>query len=512
MAFQSLAREAPIGSALAGPAAAPAARILAFSRARPKILFATSEIADFVQTGGLALVSASLPRALRPACDARVVLPGYASVLAKAPSLTAVAELPAFAGLPPCGVAKTTLGDGLVAYVVLNDALYARDGTPYADAGGREFPDNDVRFARLSLAVAEIAAHAADGWRPDVVHLNDWPTALTAGYLGWRGVGTPALLTIHNLAHQGLFPAARREALGIPEQAFGIDGVEFYGRISFLKAGISYARHVTTVSETYAREIVAPQHGCGLDGLLARRADEGRLSGVLNGLDPDWDPRADRNCPYAFDPPRWKGRYADYVRGCFGLALSRAPLFAFVARFARQKGVDLVIAAVERIVAAGAQIVAIGEGERAAERAFAELSRRFPDAVGVRVGFEPGLARAIFAAADFLLMPSRYEPCGLSQMYAQKFGALPVAHRTGGLAETVFDGKTGLLFAPAEAAAFDEALTRALALHQNPREFSAMRRAAMALDFGWRRSAAAYGDLYRDIGRAPALRAGGDRV
>ena len=236
---------------------------------------------------------------------------------------------------------------------------------------------------------------------------------------------------------------------------------------------------------------------------------KGRLSGVVNGLEPDWDPRADRNCPYGFDPQRWKGRYADFVRGAFGLSLARAPLFAFVARFVHQKGVDLVIEAVERIVAAGGQIVVIGEGEREAERAFLELGRRFPDAVGVRVGFEPAeAARAIFAGADFLLMPSRYEPCGLSQMYAQKFGALPIAHRTGGLAETVFDGKTGLLFAPADGAALGAAVARALALYQNPREFSAMRRAAMALDFGWRRSAQAYAELYRSLGARDAPAAG----
>jgi starch synthase len=205
-----------------------------------------------------------------------------------------------------------------------------------------------------------------------------------------------------------------------------------------------------------------------------------------------------------FDVQRWKGRYADFVRGSFGLSLARAPLFAFVARYVHQKGVDLVIEAAERIVAEGAQIVAVGEGDRATERALESLSRRFPHAVGVRVGFEAGLARAIFAGGDFLLMPSRYEPCGLSQMYAQKFGALPIAHRTGGLAETIVDGATGLLFAPAEGPALAEAVSRALALYQNPREFAAMRRAAMALDFSWRRSALRYGDLYRELALSAA--------
>src|SRR6185437_8408201 len=233
MAFQSLAYvttdAAP--AALATAAGRPAARVLALSRARPKILFATSEIADFVQTGGLAAVSASLPRVLKPACDVRVVLPGYRSVLAKAAPLSLVETLPGHAGLPPCTLASCTLADGLVVYVVLCDELYGRDGAPYADAHGQDYGDNDIRFARLSLAVAEIAEHGAGRWRPDVVHLNDWPTALAAGYLAWRGVETPALLTVHNLPHQGLFAANRLDALGVPASAFGIDGVEFYGKL-----------------------------------------------------------------------------------------------------------------------------------------------------------------------------------------------------------------------------------------------------------------------------------------
>jgi starch synthase len=307
-------------------------------------------------------------------------------------------------------------------------------------------------------------------------------------------------LTIHNLAHQGQFPGSRLGALGIPERAFGIDGVEFYGRLSFLKAGIAYASRVTTVSETYAREILTEAYGCGLEGLLAKRAGEGRLSAVINGVDRDWDPRADRNCPYMFDPQRWKGRYADFVRGAFGLSLARAPLFAFVARFAHQKGVDLVIEAAHRIVELGGQFVATGEGDKEAEQALVELARRHPDAVGVRVGFDPAQARTLFAGSDFLLMPSRYEPCGLSQMYAQRFGSLPIAHRTGGLAETVFDGKTGILFDRADGASLDAALRRAFALYQSPREFSAMRRAAMALLFDWGQSAQKYLEIYRELG------------
>ena len=502
MALQSLALVAPreVTPATVGRSTRGAARVYPLSRARPKVLFATSELSDFIQVGGLAAVSASLPRALCASGDVRVLLPGYPSVLEKASRLELIENLPAHADLPPCTIAWCRLADGLGVYIVLCDELYRRDGSPYADAHGNDHPDNDVRFARLSLAAAEIAHRGAGGWRPDVLHLNDWPTALAAGYLAWRGAETPSLLTIHNLAHQGLFPASRLDALGIPGHAFGIDGVEFYGQLSFLKAGVAYASRITTVSETYAQEILTPDFGCGLEGLLAKRAAEGRLSGVVNGLDREWDPRADRNCPYMFDPQRWKSRYADYIRGAFGLSLARAPLFAFVARFAHQKGVDLVIEAANRIVELGGQFVATGSGEKQAEDALVALSRRHPDAVGVRVGFDPAEARVIFAGSDFLLMPSRFEPCGLSQMYAQRFGSLPIAHRTGGLAETVFDGKTGILFDRADEPSLEAALERAFDVYEKPREFSAMRRAAMALDFDWDRSAQRYLEIYRELG------------
>ena len=331
------------------------------------------------------------------------------------------------------------------------------------------------------------------------MHLNDWPTALAAGSLAWRGAGVPTLLTVHNLAHQGLFDVNRREALGIPASAFGLTGVEFYGQISFLKAGLNYAHHVTTVSETYAEEITHRECGAGLDGVLKPLAREGRLTGIVNGVDKSWDPRTDKRCPYLFDPQRWKGRYADFIRGAFGLSLARAPLFAFVARLVHQKGVDLMIEATDHIVALGGQLVVVGRGEPEMERQLSELARRHPEAVGVRIGFDPEEARALFAGADFLLMPSRFEPCGLSQMYAQRYGALPIARRTGGLAETIESGKTGILFERAEVSALEAAISRAFALYADPKTFHAMRRAAMARDFSWEGPARAYAALYREI-------------
>lgn len=475
------------------------ARIYPLAKRRPNVLFVTTEISDFIQAGGLGAVSASLPRALSASCDARVFLPGFRDVLAKAPKIDIVAHLPGEGALPPCSIGVCKLPDGLIVYVVLCAELYERAGSPYLDAHGREHPDNDLRFARLSLAAADFARRGGAGWRPDVLHLNDWPTALAAGYMDWRGGATPTVLTIHNLAHQGLYDASRLGALAIPGSAFSMSGVEFFGKISFLKTGLVHARHVTTVSASYAEEITRPEFGCGLDGLLRQRAAEGRLTGIVNGIEKAWDPRSDKKCPYLFDPQRWKGRYADYVRGIFGLSLNRAPLFAFIARLVHQKGIDLVMESAELIVQNGGQIVVVGQGETAAENAMRALAKRHPEAIGARIGFDHEEARAVFAGSDFLLMPSRFEPCGLSQMYAQKFGSIPIAHRTGGLAETIHHGKTGWLFERADVASLNEAVLAAFDLYANPREFAAMRRAAMAMTFDWSDSAARYGALYREL-------------
>jgi starch synthase len=481
------------------PIARVSARVYPLAKRRLNTLFVTSELSDFVQVGGLGAVSASLPRALGATCDVRILMPGFRQVLAKAPSSEVIAKLPGAGAIPPCSIAVAKLADGLTVYIVLCEELYEREGSPYTNGAGVEHQDNDVRFARLGLAAAELAERGGAGWRPDLLHLNDWPTALAAGYLHWRRVDTPCLLTIHNLAHQGQFDGSRASALAIPPAAFNIHGVEFFGRISFLKAGLSYAAHVNTVSNAYAEEITRPEFGCGLDGMLRERAAEGRLTGIVNGIDKSWDPRADKRCPYLFDPQRWKGRYADFIRGAFRLSLARAPLFAFVSRLVHQKGVDLVLQASEFIAERGGQMVVIGHGEPDAEHAFRALARRHPDAVGVRIGFDPEEARALFAGGDFLLMPSRYEPCGLSQMYAQRLGAIPIAHRTGGLGETIHHGKTGLLFDRADAGSLNAAIAKAFDLYQAPKDFQQMRRAAMALNFDWRGSAERYDALYREI-------------
>ena len=470
-----------------------------------RILYVTSEIEDYVKAGGLGEVSAALPRTLLKLCDIRVLLPGYREVLARHPAMEILAQLPASAGLPACSIGRVQAPDGLVIYIVRCDELYARDGTPYQDPQGRDWQDNDIRFARLSLAAAEIAGGLPGfNWIPNFVHLNDWPSALTSGYLNWRGIKTPTMLTIHNLAYQGLFDCQRLSMLGIPQEAFQVDGVEFYGRLSFLKAGIYYASHITTVSSTYAEEITSPEFGCGLDGLLRKRAQEGRLSGILNGIDEHWDQSWDPNRdpkPRAGKPLRigdWasKRRNAARVRDSFGLAVSQGPLFAIVSRLVHQKGVDLVLQAADLLVEQGGQLVVTGRGEPAFEAALKDLATRHPKHVGVKIGFQQDEATRMFAGSDFLLMPSRFEPCGLSQMYAQRFGSLPIAHKTGGLADTIEDGQTGFLFAGPTLPSFFEAIKRGLDTFSSSRRLNKMRRQAMTRSFSWQQSALRYQEIY----------------
>ncbi|GGH23051.1 glycogen synthase 1 [Alsobacter metallidurans] len=431
--------------------------------------------------------------------DVRILIPGYRELVEAAGPMAVVSHLPSRGAIPACSIGKTQTADGLPVYVLLCPELYDRAGSPYGDQHGVDWVDNDIRFARLSLAAAEIAgAYPVEGWRPDLLHVHDWPAALAPAYLAWNKSATPCILTVHNLAHQGLFPAERMDRLGIPSQAYSIDGVEFHGKVSFLKAGLYYANHITTVSETYAHEITTREHGCGLEGLLRDRSREGRLTGILNGIDESWDPYTDPHLAAPFAAGRWRGKAknADSVRKAFGLAVSRGPLFAVVSRLVPQKGVDLTIEAAESIVRHGGQIVVTGRGEAHFEKALTALSARHPGHVGISIGFEEKLARRIYAGSDFLLMPSRFEPCGLSQMYAQRFGSLPVARATGGLAETIEDGETGFLFETSSLGSFLGAVYRAFDAYRSRARLAEMRRAAMACDRSWANPAQGYARLF----------------
>jgi starch synthase len=466
---------------------------------RQSILFVTSEIADYIKAGGLGEVSAALPRALRHHYDVRILIPGYRQVLSQIGPVEEIARLPASFGIPACGLGRGSTKDGLTVYVLLCPELYDREGSPYVDSFGLDWSDNDIRFARLGLAAADIACGNGDPlWRADLLHLNDWPSGLASAYLSWRGQHIPTILTIHNLAYQGLFDRSRLCNLGIPDAAFHINGVEFYGKLSFLKAGIFYSSHITTVSSTYADEITSPEFGCGLDGLLRTCAEQGRLDGIINGIDPSWDPSNDPYLVSRFSAENCRGKRANAnnVRKSFGLALSQGPLFAVVSRLVHQKGVDLAISAAEAIVSQGGQIAVIGQGEARFETELRALAERHPGSVGVKIGYDEGNARRMYAGSDFLLMPSRFEPCGLSQMYAQKFGSLPIAHKTGGLADTIEDGVNGFLFGEPSLHRFVDAIRRGLEAFRSRSRLATMRRAAMSRPHGWDRSASKYKEVY----------------
>ena len=471
------------------------------ARAR-NILFVTSELTDLVKVGGLGDVSAALPRALGRHHQVRVLIPGYRQVIRSGLPIRVVGKLPGRGAIPPCLIGEMVLSDQLIVHLVLCQQLYDREGNPYADSKGNDWPDNHIRFARLALAASCIAAgQGVRNWQPDLVHAHDWPTGLTPAYMAWSGQTTPCVFTIHNLAYQGLCSVQSQVELGLPDQAMSADGLEYYGALSFMKAGINYATHITTVSHTYAHEITSAAFGCGLEGLLRRKADDGLLSGHLNGIDTSWDPHTDPRLAQGFGPHQWQARRANtrYVEQRFGFEEADRPLFGVVSRLVHQKGIDLTIAAAEHIVAEGGRIAIIGQGEQPLERQVEELARRYPGHIGVNLQFCETEARRILAGSDFLLMPSRYEPCGLSQSYAQCYGSLPIARRTGGLADTIEDGVTGFLFREPTADSYLHVINRALHVYRRPLLLNAMRSKAMAAPLYWDESVKPYDRLYRRL-------------
>jgi starch synthase len=460
-------------------------------------------MAGLAKAGGLGDVSAGLPPALiRRGIGVRVLMPAYREVLAKLPVVHWSAHLPGRAGIPPARLGEARTTDGIPLYLVDSPALFDRFGTPYCAPDGSDWHDNDIRFARLSLAAADIAAGRAGlGWKPDLVHANDWPGGLAPAYMQWDGTNLPTVLTIHNIAYQGNFAAIKRSILGIPDAAFDIDGVEFHNFVSFLKAGAFYASHITAVSPTYAAEIATEALGAGLHGLMTTRTAQGRLSGIVNGIDDSWDPGTDPYLPYHFDRDDMRGKQANaaLVRNSLCLRPSRGPLFGIVSRLVHQKGMDLVAEAANDIVGNGGQIVLLGMGDTAVEQMLSRTSRRHRDDIGVLIGFNETMGRRIVAASDFTLMPSRFEPCGLTQIQAQRYGALPIAHATGGLTDTIGDGTTGFLFDTLTVPGLMAACRRAFDTFEDAARLADMRRTAMGRGFGWQDAAAEYEALYRRL-------------
>jgi len=472
-----------------------------------KILFVASELYPLVKTGGLADVAGSLPKALTElGKDVRVLLPAYQAVKEKLPDARPVAELTVL-DQPVRLLADTVPGTETPIWLLDAPLWFDRPGNPYLTLEGEPWPDNDVRFGALCQAGLAIACGRAGlDWRPDVVHCNDWQTGLIPALLSLEPQRPASVFTIHNLAYQGVFPAESVERLQLPKVLWHPEGLEFHHQLSFIKGGIVYADRVNTVSPTYAREIQTPRFGCGLEGVLKARAD--RLSGILNGIDTDkWNPATDPLLPRNYDADHLEAKQANKqaLQAHFGLPREDiVPLFAFIGRLVSQKGVDLILKALPGLLQYPVQFVFLGSGDSDYEHSLLYWSRRQPDKVAVHIGYDEALSHRIEAGADLFLMPSRFEPCGLNQMYSQRYGTLPIVHRTGGLADTVTDAlpsqldqATGLSFAHPEAGALEEAVKRGWLLYGQPDLWRRLQRNAMARDFSWRRSAKAYCQLYR---------------
>lgn len=461
-----------------------------------------------MKTGGLADVAGALPGALHAlGHDVRVLMPAWGGALERA---RAAGGLEVIAAWGDARLLAGALPGGCPVWLYERPPFVERGERPYDDPKGRPWPDNAERFDELARVAAALADDALGiGWRADVVHGHDWHTGLLPVYLQLARVPAASVFTVHNLAYQGLFELAARARLGLPAWLEHWQALEYRGLLSFIKGGLVFADRVTTVSETYAREIRTAAFGEGLEGVLAERGAE--LIGIANGIDTDaWDPVRDPELPAPFDAddPAGKAAARRTLLVETGLvAGARTPVIAYVGRLARQKGVDTLVAALERIVALPAAVVVLGTGEPALQRRLQRATGRWPKRVHLTIGFDEALAHRIYAGADMLVMPSRFEPCGLSQLNAMRYGTIPVVHRTGGLAETVTDAgdaaladgsATGFQFDAVRPRALVAALERAHALFRRPRSWRRLVASAMRRDSSWGRSARAYAALYAE--------------
>jgi starch synthase len=476
------------------------------------VLSVASEAFPLVKTGGLADIVGALPEALaREGIRTRTLLPGYPAVLA---AMTGARVVHGYADLMG-GPARVVAGHagGLDLLAIDAPHLYRRAGNPYVDAQGRDWPDNALRFGALSRVAAEVAQGALDDYAPDILHAHDWQAGLAPAYLryGRRDRARPAtVMTVHNLAFQGQFSADLLGPLGLPKESFALDGVEYYGGISFLKAGLIYSDHITTVSPTYAWEIRTTAGGMGLEGVLRKRS--AAISGILNGIDTGvWDPSTDALIHERYDARQLRVRDANKkaLQQRLGLTVSgKALLYGVVSRLTGQKGMDLLLQALPALLDQGAQLAVLGSGESALEKAVMQAAAEHPGRVSAVIGYDESLAHAIQAGVDALLVPSRFEPCGLTQLCALRYGAIPVVARTGGLTDTVVDANemalasrmgTGVMFSPVTTDALVHALDRTAALYAQPNVWRALQRRAMATDVSWAGPAAQYAALYRAL-------------
>ncbi len=473
----------------------------------PHVLSVASEVYPLVKTGGLADVAGALPAALAPyGVTLTTFVPGYPAVMAALERRQILARYDDLFGVPARFVAGTAKGIDLV--VLDAPALFAREGGLYVRPDGTDWPDNWRRFAAFGKAAADIATGAVPGLRPDLLHAHDWQAAMAAAYLHYAGAATPAVVTIHNMAFQGIFPRDVFPDLRLPASAFAMDGVEYYGNVGFLKAGLQTAAAVTTVSPTYAEEIREPEFGMGLEGLIEARKD--RVFGIVNGIDTKvWNPATDENLAAVYDAAALHGRERNRraVEAAFGLS-GGGPIFSVVSRLTEQKGMDVLAAAVDAVTETGARLAILGSGDKDLEAAFAAAAARRPGRIGVKIGYDEKLSHLMQGGADAILIPSRFEPCGLTQLYGLRYGSVPVAARTGGLADTIIDANeaalasgaaTGFLFDGVTEKSLVRAIKRAVAAFADRSVWRTLQAQGMKADFSWTRSGRKYADLYRRI-------------
>lgn len=477
-----------------------------------RVLSVASEAVPLVKTGGLADVAGALPAAVAPHGVAMTtLLPGYPAVMKALSRPRAVYAWDNLLGEKARLLAGKLDSQSLL--VLDAPGLFHRDGGPYADGSGRDWADNGRRFAAFARAAADIAAGIVKGRAFDLVHAHDWQAAMAPAYLRFAlpegGRRVPSVMTIHNMAFQGHFPAALFAGLGLPALAWAIDGVEYHGGVGFLKAGLEAASAITTVSPTYAREIRTAEFGMGLEGLIQNRGE--RVFGIVNGIDAaQWNPQADSALAARFSVRTLTRREANKraMEEAFALETGDGPLFVVISRLTWQKGMDVLLETLDQLVAFGGRLAVLGSGDAAMEAGFVAAAARHPGKIGVRIGYDEALSHRMQAGGDAILVPSRFEPCGLTQLYGLAYGCVPVVARTGGLADTVIDANlaalmagaaTGIQFNGITHAALADAINRTVTLYWQRDTWRAIQRAGMKTDFSWDRSGKAYADLYASL-------------
>lgn len=478
------------------------------------VLSVASECVPLIKTGGLADVVGALPKALAGlGWNMRVLLPGYRKVWDQVTDTVAVwADDNLFGG--PAAVEFTQVS-GIDLLLLRAPHLYDRDGGPYNDSFG-DFGDNDVRFAALSWVGAQIAqAGTTDGWRPELVHAHDWQAGLVPAYLRFAGSSIPTVLTIHNVAFQGNTDADRLAALRLPADEFTVDSLEYFGQLSTLKAGIAHSDKVTTVSPSYADELLRPEFGFGMEGVLQHRSTD--LHGIVNGIDIEvWDPQTDPLIPYQYSARSLarKKKNRSALLEEFDLTDRPGPLAIVVTRLTYQKGVDLLISAAEGFVRLGGSLIVLGSGDQHYEAELQQLAERNIGRIGVRIGYDENLSHRLFAGGDAVLVPSRFEPCGLTQLYGLRYGTVPVVAATGGLRDTIIDASvagltsdaaTGICFAPIDELGLARALQRLVILYSNKTTWKRVQRRAMSTAVDWQSSAQRYAELYDELSPQPTV-------